>query len=195
MSLSATITPKNKAILQGLLKFSLKTSRAWTMRADAVAHARENTESVLAEAFSRPTGIGKDARYVLITEEENTVIVLEYDAKIGTSVFEQSVGTLPTNFTKDSYGGEIRISQDWTTLYVCNRVLFLIKALQDIGSAGQFPRGLNIDTEAKLVYSRNQNSNTISVFKIESEGKLPLSAAINHPSPSDFQFGPSHYPL
>jgi 6-phosphogluconolactonase len=152
---------------------------------------------------------GKDGKFFyLITEEGNIVIVFKYDASLGTYVFEQSIDTLPANFAKVSYGGEIRISPDWSTLYVSNRVfgpyegsitVYKINSttgklswLQNIGSAGQYPRGLNIDPEGKFVYSGNQNSNTIGVFKVESEGKLRLSATINHPSPSDFEFGPSH---
>ncbi|KAG2181890.1 hypothetical protein INT44_008706 [Umbelopsis vinacea] len=149
----------------------------------------------------------KDGKFFyIITEEGNFVSVFKYNASLGTFIFVQSIDTLPSNFSKVSYGGEIRISPDGKTLYGTNRVpgteegsiaVYKINAttgklalLQIIGSAGEYPRGLNIDPEGKFVYCGNQNSNTIGVFKTNDEGKLHLTATVHQPSPADFEFGP-----
>lgn len=149
----------------------------------------------------------KDGKFFyIVTEEGNFVSVFKYESSLGTFTFVQNIDTLPTNFSKVSYGGEIRISPNGKTLYVTNRVPGTIEGsiavykintstgklslLQIVGSAGEYPRGLNIDPEGKFVYSGNQNSNTIGVFQVNAEGKLHLTATVNQPSPADFEFGP-----
>jgi 6-phosphogluconolactonase len=150
----------------------------------------------------------KDGKFLYaITEEGNTVLVFKYDASLATFTFVQSIDTLPATFTKVSYGGEIRIAPNGKTLYITNRVFGAyqgsiavykiatssgkLSLIQTVGSAGEYPRGLNIDPEGKFVYCGNQNSNTIGVFKTDAQGKLKLTATVNQPSPVDFEFGPT----
>ncbi|CAO3670505.1 unnamed protein product [Umbelopsis vinacea] len=150
----------------------------------------------------------KDGKFLYaITEEGNTVLVFKYDASLATFSFVQSIDTLPATFTKVSYGGEIRIAPNGKTLYITNRVFGAyqgsiavykiatssgkLSLIQTVGSAGEYPRGLNIDPEGKFVYCGNQNSNTIGVFKTDAQGKLKLTATVNQPSPVDFEFGPT----
>ncbi|GAB5593807.1 hypothetical protein Unana1_08707 [Umbelopsis nana] len=150
----------------------------------------------------------KDGKFFYaIAEEGNFVLAFKYDESLATFTFVQSIDTLPSTFTKVSYGGEIRIAPNGKTLYITNRVfgankgsiaVFQINTgtgklslIQLVDSAGEYPRGLNIDPEGKFVYSGNQNSNTIGVYKVDANGKLKLTATVNQPSPVDFEFGPT----
>ncbi|KAH8547518.1 Lactonase, 7-bladed beta-propeller-domain-containing protein [Umbelopsis sp. PMI_123] len=149
----------------------------------------------------------KDGKFLyMVTEEGNFVTVFKYDASLGTFTYVQNIDTLPNSFSNVSYGGEIRISPNGKNIYATNRVPGTVQGsiavykintttgklslIQIIGSAGEYPRGLNIDPEGKFVYSGNQNSNTIGVYKVDTEGKLHLTATVNQPSPVDFEFGP-----
>jgi 6-phosphogluconolactonase len=56
---------------------------------------------------------------------------------------------------------------------------------------GEWPRGMNIDRSGTFLYAANQNTDTISLFRVQpANGKLKFSTLVNTPTPVDVEFGP-----
>ena len=49
---------------------------------------------------------------------------------------------------------------------------------------------MNIDPSGTFLYAANQNTDTIAVFRIQSNGKLKFSKLVRTPTPVDVEFGP-----
>lgn len=128
----------------------------------------------------------KDLAY-LFGELDNTVTVLDYNREDGSFRAIQTLSTLPEDFSGESSGAAIRISNDGKFLYASNRghnsiVVYSIseegkhlEAIQFISTEGDGPRDFNLDQENQYVVCGNQNTDNLTLYRRDSAtGKLEL---------------------
>ena len=139
--------------------------------------------------------------YVL-SELASSVTVFDYDPARAAFTWQQTISTLPPDFTGTNTTAEIRIHPTGRFLYNTNRghnsvTMFKIEPktgeLEVIGwesTRGQWPRGMNIDPSGTFLYAANQNTDNIGVFRIQQDnGRLRFSTLVNTPTPVDVEFG------
>ena len=139
--------------------------------------------------------------YVL-SELASSVTVFDYDPVRAAFTWQQTISTLPPDFTGTNTTAEIRIHPTGRFLYNTNRghnsvTMFKIEPktgeLEVIGwesTRGQWPRGMNIDPSGTFLYAANQNTDNIAVFRIQQDnGRLRFSTLVNTPTPVDVEFG------
>lgn len=125
-----------------------------------------------------------------MTEYNNTVIAMTWDAKTGRATIIHTIASLPADFTDTSYGADIHIHRAGQFLYVSNRGHESIAAFaidQITGhltliaiepAAGQFPRGMTLDPAGNFLLVANEKSDQIASFAIDpNTGRL---TATNH---------------
>jgi 6-phosphogluconolactonase len=140
--------------------------------------------------------------YVL-SELASSVTVFDYDPVRAAFVWQQTISTLPPDFSGTNTTAEIRIHPNGRFLYNTNRghnsvTIFEIEPetgeLEVIGwesTRGEWPRGMNLDPTGSFLYAANQNTDNIAVFRIDADsGKLQFSSLVNTPTPVDVEFGP-----
>ena len=112
-----------------------------------------------------------------LQEEGSTIVLFDYDAKLGKLTARQTISTLPKGFTGTNFTSEILISPDRKFLYAANRLhdtiaFFSISeggALTYLGeewTRGDYPRSFNIDPTGNFLYTCNQRSDAIATFRI-----------------------------
>ncbi len=142
---------------------------------------------------------GREA-YV-ISELKSTVTRFAYDAKRGLLTEEQTISTLPNDFTGKNYPAEIAVHPSGKFLYGSNRghdsiAIFSIDsatgALAGVGyepTRGKTPRNFAIDPSGKYLLAANQDSDNLAVFRIDAAtGRLKFIAETNVPSPACVKF-------
>jgi 6-phosphogluconolactonase len=120
-----------------------------------------------------------------VQELYSTVGVLSYDDKTGAvKVIQDSVKSLPSNFTDFNKSADIHMDPSGKFLYMSNRgldALSIFSVKQDgkielIGQQevmGKAPRNFFIDPKGEYVFVANQNTDNIVVFKLDQKtGKL-----------------------
>jgi 6-phosphogluconolactonase len=141
--------------------------------------------------------------YVL-SELASSVTVFDYDRVRAAFIWQQTISTLPPDFTGTNTTAEIRIHPSGRFLYNTNRghnsvTMFEIEPdtgeLEVIGwesTRGEWPRGMNIDPSGTFLYAANQNTDNIAVFRIQlANGRLKFATLVNTPTPVDVEFGPT----
>ncbi len=149
---------------------------------------------------------GKSSRYAYVMNELKPVVsVYSHDSATGNLTFIQNVPTIPSDFTKENSGAEIRMGHSGKFLYTSNRghdsiQVFAIdsshgtlRKVQDISTEGEVPRGFNLDPSGRFLVAGNQQTNNIVVFKVDPEsGKLsPTGQKFEVPTPVDVLFVPA----
>ncbi|RFU64865.1 lactonase family protein [Peribacillus glennii] len=122
-----------------------------------------------------------------MTELSNEVIVLAYNREEGSFEELQYISAIPNDFTENSQGSAIRISNDGRFVYAGNRghdSIALFAVNQDSGelafiehtsTEGNWPRDFEIDPTGKFVVASNQESHNLVLFsRNEETGKLAL---------------------
>ena len=140
--------------------------------------------------------------YVL-SELASSVTVFDYDPVRAAFIWQQTISTLPPDFSGTNTTAEIRIHPNGRFLYNTNRghnsvTIFEIEPetgeLEVIGwesTRGEWPRGMNLDPSGSFLYAANQNTDNIAVFRIDpASGKLQFASLVNTPTPVDVEFGP-----
>ena len=113
-----------------------------------------------------------------IQEEASTLVFFLYDSATGALTPQQTISTLPQNFTGSNFTSEVMVSPDGRFLYAGNRLhdtiaVFSIAAggrLTHLGEAstlGDYPRQFNIDPAGKFLYACNHRSDNITSFRID----------------------------
>ena len=145
-----------------------------------------------------------DGKHAYVLDElASSITVFDYDPVRGAFIWEQTLSTLPDNFTGTNTTAEIRVHPTGQFVYNTNRghntvTMFEIDPdtgeLDVIGwesTRGEWPRGMNIDPSGTFLYAANQNTDTIAVFRVQpANGKLKFSTLVNTPTPVDVEFGP-----
>ncbi len=118
-------------------------------------------------------------RVYVLNELNSTVSVLLLDRETGTLTEQQTLSTLPDDFTEHNQCSGLHITPDGRYLYGANRghdslAIYAVDettgALTIVGhqtTKGDTPRGFAIDPSGKFVIVANQESDTIVVFRID----------------------------
>ncbi len=113
----------------------------------------------------------------LFGELDNIVAVLAYNREDGSFSLLQTISTVPDDFTGESAGAAIRISNDGKFLYASNRghnsiVVYQIaedgkslETIQFISTEGDGPRDFNLSPENDYVVCGNQNTDNLSLYR------------------------------
>ncbi|MGN1400655.1 MAG: lactonase family protein [Bacillus sp. (in: firmicutes)] len=163
----------------------------------------EPAHSLTVKAGSGPRHLvfhpnGKYA-YVM-TELSNEVIFLAYDQKNGCFKEEQYVMAIPSDFTENSQGSAIHISNDGRFVYAGNRghdtiAVFAVEpssgklsVVQHIHTGGSWPRDFVLDPSQAFLVASNQESHNLVLFgrdeqtglltKLESEVEVPFPVCV-----------------
>lgn len=142
-------------------------------------------------------------RVYVINELKNTVTSFEYGAEDGTLEKQQTISTLPDDFTGTSYCADLKITPDGRFLYGTNRGhdSIAIYRIADDGrlslvaiepSLGKGPQNLLITPDGRWLLCANMPGNNVAVFKINGQsGRIKLSGEpISIPMPSCIRWLP-----
>ncbi|WP_042476419.1 lactonase family protein [Bacillus ndiopicus] len=142
--------------------------------------------------FQMPLGSGprhvafhKEHKLVYVLSElSSTVDVLQFDESEQTFKLIQSISTLPKDFSAESTGADIHVSPSGKYLFTSNRghdsiAVFTISERGQltwshyIQTGGETPRNFSVISE-ELIMIGNQNSNKITLVKMNDSGLLEL---------------------
>ena len=112
----------------------------------------------------------------VMTELTSEIIAFDYDGN-GNLTNPKYYPTLPEDFTSENKGSAIKISNDNKYIYVSNRgqdaiVVFEntkdgLKQIQTISTFGKGPRDFDLSKDNKFALATNENSGTITVYRID----------------------------
>ncbi len=114
----------------------------------------------------------------VIGELKNTITVLKVDSANGALVPQQTISTLPNDYSGKNSTAEIFVHPNGKFLYGSNRThdtiaVFSIAAdgsiglLEHVSTRGKSPRNFAIDPTGGWLLAANQDTNNIVIFKIE----------------------------
>lgn len=142
-------------------------------------------------------------RVYVINELKNTVTFFSYEPKTGELEAQQTISTLPADFTGTSYTADVKITPDGKFLYGTNRghdsiaifriekdgVLSLVKIEPSLGKG---PQNLLITPDGRWLICANMAGHNVAVFGINVDtGQLKASGdPIEMPSPSCIRWLP-----
>lgn len=112
-----------------------------------------------------------------IQEEGSTIVLFDYDAKVGRLSSRQTISSLPPGFAGSNFCSEILVSSDGRFVYAGNRLhdsigIFAVGPdgeLTLVGNEwtrGNYPRSFNFDPTGRFLFSCNQRADNIAVFKV-----------------------------
>ena len=136
--------------------------------------------------------------FYLINEIASSVTHFTYEKGFFTEI--QEVSTLPEDFNGDNICSDLHLSADGSSLYASNRghdslAVFSIDkkdgSLKRIGivpCGGKTPRNFCIEPSGKFILVGNQDSDNITVFKVNAEGLPEKYKTFDFPSPVCIRF-------
>jgi 6-phosphogluconolactonase len=167
--------------------------------ADGTLQMPANSEiSVIPGAGPRHLTFHPTGDYLYLAEElTSTVAVYAVDKSSGgLTVLQDSVPSLPDNFTEKNTSADIHTAVNGKYLYMSNRGADLISiyAIGDDGkitltgnqsTGGKTPRNFLIDPKGEYLFAANQDSDAINIFRIHPKtGKLTaVGKPVSVPSP------------
>ncbi len=113
-----------------------------------------------------------------IQEEGSTIVLFDYDARVGGLSPRQTISTLPPNFAGSNFCSEILVSSDGRFVYAGNRLhdsigTFSVGATGELSfngevwTHGNYPRSFNFDPTGEFLYCCNQRGDNIAVFRVD----------------------------
>ncbi|MFF8811838.1 lactonase family protein [Streptomyces pactum] len=185
-----------------VLAVDLGTDTVYTYRLDT-AHGRLTKVSetrMAAGSGPRHLAFHPEGRFAYVVGElDSTITVAEYDPHQGRLVTRGTQPTLPpgTDPGGRNYPAGVVVSADGRFVYVSNRghdsvARFAVtdggaglRLLDTVPSGGAFPRHLSLAPSGELLFTGNQNSGAVGVFRVDRRtGKLtPLGKPFSTPSP------------
>jgi 6-phosphogluconolactonase len=147
-----------------------------------------NSLSVKPGSGPRHMAFHPNGKYAYVmTELSNEVITLAYNQEDGSFTELQYITTIPTDFTENSQGSAIHLSQDGRFLYAGNRghnSIALFSIHQETGKLtfieytltnGEWPRDFVMDPTEQFLVASNQESHNLVLFARDKiTGKLSL---------------------
>ena len=138
----------------------------------------------------------------VVNELDSTLTTYAYDPLLGTLVPEQTISSLPPDYTATNSGAEIAVDAAGRFLYASNRghdsiAIFAIDPaagwLAPLGwepTGGAMPRFFALDPAGALLYAANQDGDTIVAFRVDPGTGLlaPTGQVIQTGSPSCIVF-------
>ena len=131
----------------------------------------------------------------LLGELSSQVSILSYDAAAGSFELIATLPTIPEDYTDHNGAAAIRLSSDQRFLYVSNRgfnslTVFAVSPdgrnlsqLQQISTAGDFPRDFNFDLTERYVLAVNQNTSNGTLYSRDSKTGLLTEEQRDIPTP------------
>lgn len=112
-----------------------------------------------------------------IQEEGSTIVLFDYDSKLGRLTSRQTISTLPPEFAGSNFCSEILVSDDGKFVYAGNRLhdsigIFSVGANGDLTFVGEewtrgnYPRSFSFDPTGRFLYCGNQRADNIAVFEV-----------------------------
>ena len=112
-----------------------------------------------------------------IQEEGSTIVLFDYDARLGRLAARQTVSTLPPGFAGSNFCSEILVSGDGQFVFAGNRLhdsigIFSVGPNGDLTfigeewTRGNYPRSFNFDPSGRFLYCCNQRADNIAVFQV-----------------------------
>ncbi len=132
-----------------------------------------------------------------LQEEASTIVLFDYDATKGRLAARQTLSSLPPGFAGSSFASGILVSSDGRFVYAANRLhdsiaYFAVGPTGTLTFAGEqwtrgdYPRSFNFDPTGTFLYSCNQRSDAVTVFRANREtGSLAFTgqyAPVGNPS-------------
>jgi 6-phosphogluconolactonase len=136
------------------------------------------------DAGPRHLALHPNGKLVFVVNETASTLTpygLGTDGKLSPG---NSVSTLPTGFTGESYGQHVEVSPGGRFVYASNvghdsLAVFAVEPtsgalthLQDQPSGGAWPRDFDVDPNGDVLVVANRDSNSLCVFAIGADGKL-----------------------
>lgn len=117
----------------------------------------------------------------------------------GRLIAQETVNTLPDDFTGDNICSDLHITPDGRHLYASNRghdsiTVYQIGEqgelhfLQRVSCGGKTPRNFAVSPSGGHLLVGNQSSDNVVVFRIENDGRLEPISDISFPTPVCIQF-------
>jgi 6-phosphogluconolactonase len=114
----------------------------------------------------------------VIDEMKSTVTAFQYDAAHGVLSEIQNISTLPKDFSGEDNSAEIAVDAKGRFVYASNRghdsiTVFAIAGngqltvVENVPSGGKAPRSFGIDPTGAYFLSANQNTNNITLFRVD----------------------------
>lgn len=138
---------------------------------------------------------------LVLNEMSSELSSYQYNKKKGTLAFQDKLKTLPTDYKKNNSTAEVVFHPNGKFSYSSNRghdsiAVFetskkgKLNRVQVIKTGGKTPRNFNLDPTGNWLLAANQNSNTITLFKVDSKsGKLTaFGEPIHIPNPVCVRF-------
>ena len=133
----------------------------------------------------------------LVNELSSTVMVFAFDSSSGQLHHQQTVSTIPRQFTGKNTTAEIEVDAGGKFLYVSNRgddsiAVFVIDPrdgkltlVERMPTGGKTPRHFKLDPTGKWMFAANQDSNTINLFAVDAtSGRLTTTShSVQVPAP------------
>lgn len=112
-----------------------------------------------------------------IQEEGSTIVLFDYDAKLGRLASRQTISTLPAAFAGSNFCSEILVSHDGKFVYAGNRLhdsigIFSVgsdgklKHLGEEWTRGNYPRSFSFDPTGRFLYCGNQRADNVAIFAV-----------------------------
>jgi len=138
----------------------------------------------------------------VINELDSTMTAFRYDRVKGTLQLLETVSTLPSDFSGQSYCADLHVSPSGNFLYGSNRghnsiVVFAInentgrlKYVEHIATQGKWPRNFTIDPTGRFLLVANQHTDNVVTFRIDQQtGKLTSTGHVAEiPTPVCLKF-------
>lgn len=115
----------------------------------------------------------------VINELDSTLTALTYDSNHGKLHPQQTVSTLPPNYSVENSCADVHVSPNGKFLYGSNRghdsiVVFAINPksgrltyVEHVSTGGKTPRNFTIDPTGSFLLAANQRSDTVVTFRID----------------------------
>ena len=112
-----------------------------------------------------------------IQEEGSTIVLFDYDSRMGRLAARQTISTLPPGFAGSNFCSEILVSIDGRFVYAGNRLhdsigIFSVGQngeltfIDEEWTRGDYPRSFNFDPTGQYLYCCNQRADNIAVFRV-----------------------------
>jgi len=195
---SATISPDNRFVYVADLSTDKLNIFDIDTKTSTVKPASTPYASVKPGSGPRHSAFHPNGKYVYLVEElTSSVAVFSRNAKTGAlTLIEDTVKTLPADFTGQNTSADIHIDPSGKFLYQSNRgantlAIFAIgndgklTKVGDQSTEGKTPCNFLIDPKGDFIFVANQDTDNITIFKRDQKtGKLTYTGqSVNVPSP------------
>jgi 6-phosphogluconolactonase (cycloisomerase 2 family) len=132
-----------------------------------------------------------------IQEEGSTLVLFDYDPRLGRLNARQTISTLPPGFAGSNFCSEVLVSSDGRYVYAGNRLhdsiaIFSVASdgrLSFVGeewTRGDYPRSFSFDPAGRFLYCCNQRADAVTSFRVDrASGRLSFTGqyvAVGNPS-------------